>query len=171
MSRRPVMDVLDQILSPNRPEDWRERAGLAAEFAPPQVAAAIEATLADPDADPASIRIAIDQAGTIALDDTPVEIGSVEPESFDFEPVTLTERVTAEIGPIELDFGAGTEAVQDTELEYEPGDEFGAPEPVTAEPHPEPLPDQPDHYDEAMPFEYPFEMEDDHSDDDDPFDV
>jgi hypothetical protein len=171
MSRRPVMDVLDQILSSNRPGDWRELAGLAAEFAPPHVAQAIEATLTDPDADPASIRIAIDRAEPIALDDTPIEIGSVEPESFDFEPVSLTERATAEVGPIELDFGAGTEAVPDTEPEYEPSDEFGVVESATVELHPEPLPDQPVQYDEAMPFEYPFEMEDADSDDGDPFDV
>lgn len=166
MSRRPVMDVLDQILSSEQAGNWRELSSFAAEFAPPHVAGAIEAILADPDADPDAVRVAIDRAGPIALDDSPIEIGSVEPESIDFEPVTLTDRAAADMGPAELDFGAGTEAAIHLEPEYEADDELGALEPATADPLPEPLPDQPD---AAMPFEDPFDVGDD-PDDEDPFD-
>lgn len=169
MSRRPVMDVLDQILSSDQPENWRELAGLAAEFTPPHVARAIEAALSDPDADPDAIRIAIDRAEPLPLDDTPFEIGSVEPESIDFELVTLTDEATAEMAPIELDFGAGTETAIHLEPEYGLSDELDGLERAAADPHPEPFPDQLDHPDEAMPFDEPFEI-DDESDDGEPFD-
>lgn len=170
MSRRPVMDVLDQILSSGRPADWRELAGLAVEFAPPHVARAIEAALSDRDTDPDAIRIAIDRAEPVPLDDTPFEIGSVEPESIDFEPVSLTDRMNADPGPIDLDFGAGTEAaVGAHEPDYDFGDELDGLEPAAADPHPEPSPDHPDPTEEALPFDDPFEIDDD-SDDGEPFD-
>lgn len=108
MSAPDAPNALVRLLE-ERPENWRALADLAIDFAPPQVARAAGQVMTDPSADPRAVLDAIRSVPAIVLDDTPLDIGSIEPETLDFAPVsTITDDVYFQEADLDLDFGAGT---------------------------------------------------------------
>jgi hypothetical protein len=108
MSESAVDNALVRLLE-ERGENWRMLADLAVDFSPPHVARAASAAMSDPSSDPATVLDAIRSAPTPVLDDSPLHVGSIEPETLDFAPVsTIIDGVTPEPADIDLDFGAGT---------------------------------------------------------------
>jgi hypothetical protein len=172
MSEPAVSNALVRILG-ERLDDWRALADLALDFAPPHVARAASAAMSDPIADPDAVITAIEAAVPPETDDTPIAIGSIEPETLDFAPVsTISDTVAMPTTEIDLAFGAGQVDAIDLgdhpeaiDTEDEPGDI------LSVEVHadlPEP---EPTVYEHQVVFDDELDRPDESDDDEDLFDV
>ncbi len=173
MSASAVPNALVRLLE-ERPDNWRMLADLAIDFAPPHVARAAGDAMSDPSTDPTAVLEAIRSAAALTVDDTPLHIGSIEPETLDFAPVsTIADDAYEPPSEVDLDFGAGTHLTTDL-LDHERSsyelDDLGGETPSTELDHVlipdriEPLADEPVLGVEA-------ESEDDERDDGDHLDV
>ena len=62
--------------------------------------------MSDPTAGPDAVITAIEAAVLPETDDTPIAIGSIEPETLDFAPVsTISETVSVPTTEVDLAFG------------------------------------------------------------------
>lgn len=121
MSDPQIGEIVDRMLAGASPhdlsEDWRELIDLASDFLPPRQAVAISDLLTDPSATVADLPGVIAASPAFEVNDGAVRIGSVEPESLDFEVVgELTEASTGAGPPsdvVDIDFGSGGEDFSD----------------------------------------------------------
>lgn len=173
MSEPAVSNALVRILG-ERPDDWRALADLALDFAPPHVARAASAAMSDATADPNAVIAAIEAAIEPEVDDSPITIGSIEPETLDFAPVsTVSENVTMPTTEVDLAFGSGQIDAIDLGdhpdvLDTDDGfDDIGVSVEAPAD-LPEPEPDVHEH---EVVFDDEFEQPDESDDDEELFDV
>ena len=172
MSEPAVSNALVRLLG-ERPDDWRALADLAVDFAPPHVARAASAAMSDPTADPDAVITAIEAAVLPETDDTPIAIGSIEPETLDFAPVsTISETVSVPTTEVDLAFGEGQiDAVDlgDQPEAIEPEDELG--DILSVEVHADPSEPEPAVHDHQVVFDDELERTDEEDDHEDLFDV
>lgn len=112
-----VESVVDQLINGRltgpQPSDWRDLVDIAADFLPPHQAGAVAAILGDPGAQPSELADAVASANPLEIDDSHLLIGSVEPDSLDFE-------VAQELGGIDGLPSVDSEPMSD--LEFGSGD-------------------------------------------------
>lgn len=132
MNDPQMSDVVDQLLAgtstPGLDVDWRELIDLASDLLPASQAAVVSAVLQDRSSVVGDLSGSLGAVPTFEVNDGPVHIGSVEPESLDFTapgevvPTLSTGEDLPDIDDFE--FGIGDEDALEAVKESEIGSEL-----------------------------------------------